>query len=428
MLKVIYSSLFAVLFIYCQSETEKKLFHPGSDYLQYGIYKVNFYSTSHKTGSFLQRTGITKYNFRLIPYRTVAVDPENILIGSVLFIPRAVGIPLTDGYCHDGYFLAHDMHTASGQKKIDIYTGYDAGGNNPFIDRKQILPDSDIEVFLVRGTMEKVINTQYEHQYQSKKTQRTFQMTWKDMERMMQEAQQKYKNVSRRIEYISDLGKGTPYVMFHLGEGPGAAIDPDPLIEIGRTDCMTFCEHVLAAAISINYNQMFKNLQKIRYKDSKINYASRNHFTIADWLPNNRWLLFDATEDIGGKYCQSISKIINRKELLLKAGLLEKDIDDITPVQNITRKYIPAADLIKIMSNLKGGEIASIVTNKPGLFSVHMGIIVRDEWNNIIFRHASSRDMNMQVIDQRFEEIVDSINKSGTRIGMIFMRAREDVF
>ena len=54
--------------------------------------------------------------------------------------------------------------------------------------------------------------------------------------------------------------------------------------------------------------------------------------------------------------------------------------------------------------------------------------LVRDEWDNIIFRHASSLEKNLQVMDQRFEEIVDQIKKSKSRIGMIFMRVREDIF
>ena len=101
---------------------------------------------------------------------------------------------------------------------------------------------------------------------------------------------------------------------------------------------------------------------------------------------------------------------------------------EIRALQTITKKYIPASHLLAIKQKLKGGEIVSIITKKAGIFSAHMGIIIKDDWENIIFRHASSLNKNMQVIDQRFEEIVASIKKSKSRIGMIFMRVRENKF
>ena len=428
MIKALFTSLLPVLLIYCQSKTDKKLFHPDSDYLHYGSYKVNFYSAKPDTQSSQNRNRIGYYNYKPIPYRTVAVNPREILIGSVLFIPQAVGTPLPDGSYHDGYFIAHDILTVNDKKTIAFFTEYDQNGNNSFTGSNKILPLSDIDIYLVHGVMEKVINLQYKYQYQPEKIKQTYQMTWNDLEKLMQEAKVKFKIISERVEYLSERGKGTPYVMFHLGEGPGNKIDPDPLIDTGRTDCMTFCEYILALAISDNYNQMFNNLQKIRYKDGKIDFTSRNHYTIADWLPNNSWLLYDATKEIGGNLCKPASKTINRKELFLNAGLLETEIKDIIPVQKLTVKYISAVDLLKIENNLKGGEIASIITKKSGIFSAHMGIIVRDQWDNMIFRHASSLERNMQVIDQRFDEIVDSIRQSKTRIGMIFMRVREDIF
>jgi 3D (Asp-Asp-Asp) domain-containing protein len=482
----IFIYLIAVIWlVYCQDKQDQNLFHPHSDYLPYGSYQITFYSTIQemdypdiskidslkdkegklikavsaefyrklidqengklkdgrlvhlvKTGDEQQyfktvknvKYGVGIKNYQLIPYRSVAVNPGEILLGSVLFIPQAAGTPMPDGTFHDGYFLVHDVLSTDNVKKIRIYSGFEEEANNKFVKSKKIFPDANIDIYLVHGVMEKVINLQYESQYQRVKTKQTYRMVWKDLEQLMQEAQKKEKNVSKRIEYISEYARGTPYVLFHLGEGVRSEIDLDPLIDFGRADCMTFCEHILALAISNDYRQMYDNLQRIRYKEGTICFTARNHYTIADWLPNNHWLLDDATEEIGGYYCAVMTKTVDRKKDFLQLGIAEENLMDIIPLQTITIKYVPEEYLIKIKGNLKGGEIVSIITSNAGIFSAHMGIIIRDEWGNIIFRHASSLEKNLQVMDQRFEEIVDMMKNSKSRVGMIFIRVKEDKF
>jgi 3D (Asp-Asp-Asp) domain-containing protein len=60
----------------------------------------------------------------LTPFRSVAVDPAVVRIGSKVFIPKAVGIHLPDGTVHDGYFQAVDIGDAIKNKRIDIFTAY----------------------------------------------------------------------------------------------------------------------------------------------------------------------------------------------------------------------------------------------------------------------------------------------------------------
>ena len=75
---------------------------------------------------------------------------------------------------------------------------------------------------------------------------------------------------------------------------------------------------------------------------------------------------------------------------------------------------------------MQGGEIVSIVTTIPGVFSIHMGIIAVDEWGNVIFRHASGSKRVHEVTDVKFEEYIAELTISKSRIGMIFMRAKDD--
>ncbi len=72
--------------------------------------------------------------WRLIPFRSLAVDPTVIPFGTVLFIPsaRGVRIPLPKGgsTLHDGYFIATDKGGAIKDNHIDVFIGI--AESNPF--------------------------------------------------------------------------------------------------------------------------------------------------------------------------------------------------------------------------------------------------------------------------------------------------------
>jgi 3D (Asp-Asp-Asp) domain-containing protein len=73
-------------------------------------------------------------NYRLVPYRTIAVDPNIIPYGTVIYIPqvRNLKIEWPDGTpgTHDGYFFAGDTGGAIKGNHIDVFTGVFEG--NPF--------------------------------------------------------------------------------------------------------------------------------------------------------------------------------------------------------------------------------------------------------------------------------------------------------
>jgi len=73
-------------------------------------------------------------NYKLVPFRTIAVDPKLIPFGSVIYIPEARGnlIPLVDGRQieHDGYFFAADTGGAIRDNHIDVFIG--SAARNPF--------------------------------------------------------------------------------------------------------------------------------------------------------------------------------------------------------------------------------------------------------------------------------------------------------
>jgi len=61
--------------------------------------------------------------FGLVPWRSLATDPNTIPTGTVLFIPDAVGTKLPGGLVHDGYFFAADVGSHIDANHIDVFTG-----------------------------------------------------------------------------------------------------------------------------------------------------------------------------------------------------------------------------------------------------------------------------------------------------------------
>ena len=104
------------------------------------------------------------------------------------------------------------------------------------------------------------------------------------------------------MEAISALFLGVPYKLGPLGEGPDGEFDRDPLIRFDAFDCTTFVETVMALALESDLDAAARTLQKIRYKDGQIGYATRNHFIGLDWVPNNvrAGSLRDITADVAG--------------------------------------------------------------------------------------------------------------------------------
>jgi len=90
-------------------------------------------------------------NYRLVPYRTIAVDKAMIPYGTVIFIPKVKGKPITlpngQKVIHDGYFFAGDTGSAIKGNHIDLFTGVFEG--NPFIDVIQSNPTKTFEAFVV---------------------------------------------------------------------------------------------------------------------------------------------------------------------------------------------------------------------------------------------------------------------------------------
>ena len=95
-------------------------------------------------------------------------------------------------------------------------------------------------------------------------------------------------NLHKRLLRLARQAKGQPYDIYLLGEFPFEVHDTEPLYCLSRSDCLTFCEHMYAMALSDDFWVFLRALQRIRYRDGEIGMVTRNHYTLADWNRNKR--------------------------------------------------------------------------------------------------------------------------------------------
>lgn len=117
---------------YAKTGTEQKCDCQATcgKYANYKNKKIGYTLWAAARGEF--GDGVAGY--KLVPFRTIAVDKTFIPIGSLIFIPQAVGVEVTlpngDTSKHDGYFFAADVGGGIKTNHIDIFFGLKT--KNPF--------------------------------------------------------------------------------------------------------------------------------------------------------------------------------------------------------------------------------------------------------------------------------------------------------
>lgn len=72
---------------------------------------------------------------KVVPMRTVAIDPKIIPKGSVVYIPETVGLPVPGGGVHDGMWYASDTGGAIRGAMIDLFTGFGSYSMQPIMKK-----------------------------------------------------------------------------------------------------------------------------------------------------------------------------------------------------------------------------------------------------------------------------------------------------
>jgi hypothetical protein len=229
-------------------------------------------------------------------------------------------------------------------------------------------------------------------------------------------------SIPERMNYYSARFLGAPYKLECQGDGPYAKYDRLPLLNLEKINCMTYCEIIVALTLSDYYVDFFNILQHIRYYNGIIGMATRNHYTMVDWVQANSWCLEDITLQLGGKKAIAVERTISHAEFLKN-----KDIDDIPvmwPERRTTIHYLPFEILLNEKPDLRSGDIVSLVQDMEGIFSAHMLIYIENE-KGAFFRHASMSAE--KTVDSPYEQYLQGLSENPRYLGMSFMRLKEKI-
>lgn len=75
--------------------------------------------------------GLAADGCALVPWRTAAVDPDVVPLGTRIRIEETIGMPLPDGSRHDGVWWANDIGVSIDNDRIDLFTGSGKASMDP---------------------------------------------------------------------------------------------------------------------------------------------------------------------------------------------------------------------------------------------------------------------------------------------------------
>lgn len=262
-------------------------------------------------------------------------------------------------------------------------------------------------------------------------------------------------SMPERLEKMSSLFLGKPYVLGALGEGASGRYDQYPLYRVDAFDCLTFVETVLALSLADNLSSFQERMKNIRYQDGRVSFLMRNHFTDLDWNTHNQHqgLLKDVTFCIQDQHRQPIAKVakavinkpawyqhMSNSRIRLTNPLTEEQTKRFNelkkrgqslPIQIASVAYIPLSALFDasgnvnrvILQQIPHGAVIEIVRPNwdlresigTALNVSHLGFAFwRD--NMLMFRNASS--LKGYVVDQPLVDYLRDARRSSTIKGI----------
>ncbi len=246
-----------------------------------------------------------------------------------------------------------------------------------------------------------------------------------DVDKYIGFLQERVPDVRKRVQLLAKQTMGQHYDIYLLGEFPFEIKDKQPLFNLKQSDCVVFSEHIYAMALSHDWKEFFAMLQRIRYKNGEIGMLTRNHYTEADWVKNNEWLITEITNEIGGADVVKVSSEIDRAKFFKKHGIGQN-----IPKEKIEWTYIPGDSVYKVLPYLKTGDFVNIVRAYPGSdpWVGHVGLISVEEDGTVNFMHSADPEVKIQTVVSYWQEWKDKKKKknSWNFLGFRFYRLNEN--
>ncbi len=230
------------------------------------------------------------------------------------------------------------------------------------------------------------------------------------------------KDYQGRLRYFTGALQDRPYFLGPTGEGRFGLLDPKPLADLSRFDCVTYIESAMALAQSHGARDLLPRLLPIRYHGDAVAYDTRNHYFVEDWMRNNASLVRPVRFPGDSLMSKPIDKIKffsgRRPEAKGDTAVLRQlPVPAANPVAEFP--FLPYDKALETLSNWTHGEKflgVAFVTDIPGLDVTHTGFLIADGKNPPLLRHASQ--LNNKVTTQPFKEYLES--RKGKCAGVLF--------
>jgi hypothetical protein len=228
-----------------------------------------------------------------------------------------------------------------------------------------------------------------------------------------------------RFLSASALFLGTPYQDGPLGEGEGGGLDTDPRVDFERADCVTYLEQSLALALgpapdAPDGAELFlRGLDRIRYRDGRVDFVARNHYMARDWAPANAWLAEDVTARIAPGVARDVTRRIDRASFLREKGAVPRAGED--DAADLVLAVIPRESASAVDGAIRAGDLVFWVGKRDGIDIVHTGLAARDGKGRLLFRHASSKAGH--VVEEPFDGYA---SRATFALGFVVLRLRPD--
>lgn len=211
--------------------------------------------------------------------------------------------------------------------------------------------------------------------------------------------------VDERVQALSAIFLGTPYVDYPLGEG-GTGPEPQARFRVDGVDCQTYVETVLAFANSRSVGQARAVLDDIRYQRQPPSFATRNHFTEAQWLPANEAKGY-LRPAIPPEARAEVSELVLERARWSQVSFLKRLAQADIPDGRFPLRYLPLEEARAQRARIAPGSVILVVREADPARVVrvsHMGIVVRTP-SGLAVRHASS--VERRVIEEPFDRYVE---------------------
>ncbi|MBX3097637.1 MAG: DUF1460 domain-containing protein [Fimbriimonadaceae bacterium] len=229
-------------------------------------------------------------------------------------------------------------------------------------------------------------------------------------------AEQKHFDVLPFGERIAQIGlsfEGVPYVSGTLDQNP---LQEECVVDWQGLDCVTFVELAWNLARLLDdsvqtQGHLTELVAETRYRGGRVNgYTSRLHYT-SEWFLDNtqRGLLREITSELpqAAPDTREINFMTANASLYpaIRIGGEEVKSQIRAHEQTLTRHkrwYVPRGAVGAAVPRLNSGDFVGITTNRVGLDTSHIGMILVDDEGVRRFLHASSTQKTV-VLDDSLE-------------------------